>query len=506
MVGSAEQLAEARHALERIGFTERTICAAAGVESIHALPSRDEREDVFVHQQSPLSLAVQLFMDGDDIPWETVRAVLPGADLAALEAVGLLQSLPDDPLRCAAYVALYPLEGLFIISDRHTRIELVAIGKPADLVYSALTPETHRFLQLMPRTPCRDYLELCSGTGVAALVAARDFAERVWAVDITQRSTRFAAFNAALNGLGNVTALEGDLYAPVSGQTFDMITAHPPYIPSSQTAMVFRDGGEDGEQVTRKIIAGLAEHLRPGGRFYCDCMMTERVDAPVERRIRDMLGPAEGEFDLLVGQVALIDPDNLLAGAVRSGRLSTEDATGQRELFQRLRIERFVSVGFLIRRRTEAGDALTRRRVVSPRTRASHLEWYLDYATAVASWEPGSARILDTRPRVLPYAELLSRSSLRDGRWRPTASSLATEVPFLVQAECPTWFGSFLTWCDGRATARELLLRLRNAGIVAAADTDADFALAIGQLADRGFVELDIHPFPADGARDPVAG
>jgi hypothetical protein len=77
---------------------------------------------------------------------------------------------------------------------------------------------------------------------------------------------------------------------------------------------------------------------------------------------------------------------------------------------------------------------------------------------------------------------------------------LTTEVPFLVQAECPTWFGTFLTWCDGQATAGELLLRLRNAGILDDADTDADFAVAIGQLADRGFVELDVLPFPAQEA------
>lgn len=500
VLGTASQLAGARRALERIGFTEATICAITGADSIHALPARSERETAFVDQASPLSLAVQLFMDGEDVAWETVRGVFPADDLSALECVGLLQSLPHDPSRCAAYIALYPLEGLYIASDRHTRIQLVASGKPPDLVYSALTPETQRFALLMPRTPCRDYLELCSGTGVAALVAARDFAERVWAVDITRRSTRFAAFNAALNGVENMTALEGDLYTPVSGQTFDVITAHPPYVPSAETEMVFRDGGEDGEQITRRILSGLAEHLRPGGRFYCDCVLTERAGAPVEQRIREMLGPSKGEFDLLVGQVALIDPDAMLGGAVQSGRLSAAAAAAQRALFHQLQIEGFVSVGFLIRRRAHAGKALTRRRFISPRTRAVHLDWYLDFAAAVSDWEPGSERFLDARPTVLSHTELLSRSALRGGRWQATASTLATDVPFLVQAECPTWFATFLTWCDGRATARELLLRLRNAGILDGTGTDAQFAVAIGELADRGFVSLDVLPFPGGAA------
>jgi SAM-dependent methyltransferase len=497
VVGSASEFAAARRALERIGFTEREICTTAGVDTIHDLPSLAEREAVFGDQTVPLSLAVQLFMGGEDLPWETARAVFAPDDLSALEAVGLVRSLPGDSSRCAAFVALYPIERLHIASDRHSRIQLVATGKPGDLVYSALTAETQRFVLLMPRTPCETYLELCSGTGIAALVAARDFAERVWAIDITQRSTRFAAFNAALNGLPNVTTLEGDLYAPVSGQTFDVITAHPPYVPSAETAMVFRDGGEDGEQVTRQIIAGLAQHLRRGGRFYCDCMMTERVGAPVEQRIRAMLGPEQREFDVLVGEVALIEPDALLGGGIRAGRLSAADATAQHVLFQRLAIERFVSVGFLIRRRAGGGEALTRRRVISPQTRAVHLDRYLDYAAAVREWEPGSSRFLDARPMALPDTELLSRSELRGGRWQATAASLTTQVPFLVQAGCPPWFATFLTWCDGRATARELLLRLRNAGILDDTSTDADFAVVISELADRGFVELDGLALPA---------
>jgi methylase of polypeptide subunit release factors len=496
IAGTAGQFADARGALERIGFTEPAICAGGEVASIYDLSARREREIGFLEPDSPLSLAVQLFMDGEDVAWETARAVFAPADLLALEAVGLVQSLPDDPSRCAAFVALYPNEGLYIASDRHARIQLVATGKPADVVYSALTPETQRFVRLMPRTPCNDYLELCSGAGVAALVAARDFAAQVWAVDITERSTRFAAFNAALNGLRNVTALAGDLYAPVSGRTFDVITAHPPYVPSSETEMVFRDGGEDGEHVTRNIIAGLPEHLRPGGRFHCDCMMTDRVDAPVEQRIRDMLGAAHGDFDVLVGEVAVIESDALIGGSVRSGRLSTEAAAAQRALFQHLGVERFVSVDFLIRRHAGEATAVTRRRVISPATRAEHLDWYLDYAGAVADWPTGSSRYLDARPRALPHTELLSRSAMESGRWRVTASSLVTQVPFLVQAECPSWFATFLTWCDGSATARALLLRLRNAGILDETDTDADFALVIGELADRGFVGLDVPPVP----------
>ena len=496
--GTVEQFAAARAALERIGFTEAAVCAGAKIDSIYELPARVDREVGFLDVDTPLSLAVQLFMDGEDIARDTLRTVFAAADLSALEALGLVQTSPGDASRCVAFLSLYPNEGLYVASDRHARIQMVASGIPADLVYSALTPETRRFIELMPRARCEDYLELCSGTGIAALIAARDFARQAWAIDITQRSTRFAAFNAAFNGLGNVHALEGDLYAAVPGQQFDVITAHPPYVPSFETAMVFRDGGEDGEQVTRKILAGLADHLRPGGRFYCDCMMTDRVNEPLEVRIRGILGPDHAEFDVLVGQIRVIEPEALLGGSLETGRMSADVVAAQRARFRQLGIEQFVDVGVLIRRRRAAGTPVTYRRVVSAETRAVHLGRFLDYASSVADWEHGSSRFLDARPRASPHVELLSRSVLQNGKWGVTASSLVTHVPFSVQAECPIWFATLLTWCDGQATAREQLLRLRDAGIVSDSARDVEFAVLIAELAAGGFVDLDTLPFPDD--------
>ena len=359
--GTAEQFAAAHETLVTMGYSEAAVCAVAGIESIYTLAARPQRETGFQLPDSPLAVAVHLFFDGAALPMDVVKEVIGARAFAALEGIGLLQPFLGDPTRCASFVAVYPTEGLYVASDRVARIADVSTALPADIVYSAITPETRRFLRLMPRHACGDYLELCSGTGIAALAAAQHFASEAWAVDLTERSTRFAAFNAALNGLDGVHALEGDLYAPVAGRTFDVITAHPPYVPSFETEMVFRDGGEDGEQVTRRIIGGLADHLRPGGTFYCDCMMTDRSDAPLEQRIRAMLGSAEGEFDVLVGQVGLIAPESLLAGSLAAGRITDDMARAQRARFEELGVERFVNTGFYIERRGGPAAATRRR-------------------------------------------------------------------------------------------------------------------------------------------------
>ncbi|HEX8053468.1 MAG TPA: hypothetical protein VF517_10785, partial [Thermoleophilaceae bacterium] len=67
-----------------------------------------------------------------------------------------------------------------------------------------------------------------------------------------------------------VRALSGDLFGPVSGERFDLITANPPYVPGDEipTAGAARawEGGFDGRALVDRFAAGVAEHLSPGGR------------------------------------------------------------------------------------------------------------------------------------------------------------------------------------------------------------------------------------------------
>jgi len=58
-------------------------------------------------------------------------------------------------------------------------------------------------------------------------------------------------------------SIEGDLYAPVMGRRFDVVAAHP-LGAFDGDAMVFRDGGDSGEAIIRRIIEGIP-HLRNGG-------------------------------------------------------------------------------------------------------------------------------------------------------------------------------------------------------------------------------------------------
>jgi hypothetical protein len=396
---------------------------------------------------------------------------------------------------CVGPVALIPIEGLYVVSDRLGEMEVVGGSTPADIVYSPITPETSRFIGLMPRIPCEHYLEVCGGSAAAALIAARDFAKNAYSADITERSTRFARFSAALNNLSNFTAVQGDLYEPLAGQTFDLITAHPPYVPAEETEMVFRDGGADGEQITRRILADLDQYLQPGGQFYLDCVLTDREGDPLEQRVRRMLGAGEGEFDVIVIRGGTADLRVYLAERLQGGRMTYGSFKQQAELFKRLRVEQFVASTVLIQRRTSDRPVVTRHRMLTGETRAPHLQWVLDYMSRTVEWGSDSTEeILGYRLRVSPHVQMRTRSVLRDGEWSPVDARIALMTPFAVEAPCPPILSTLLARCDGRLTGREHLTALRASGDVPPAKTDADFAQLIRELADAAYIELDAFP------------
>jgi release factor glutamine methyltransferase len=115
----------------------------------------------------------------------------------------------------------------------------------------------------------KQVLDLCTGTGALALVAARAGADAT-AIDISRRAVANVRLNAALNGV-RVRALRGDLLAPVAGRQFDIIVTNPPYVPADGERLPDRgierawQAGLDGRVLIDRICATAPAHLRPGG-------------------------------------------------------------------------------------------------------------------------------------------------------------------------------------------------------------------------------------------------
>src|ERR1700755_3337453 len=79
----------------------------------------------------------------------------------------------------------------------------------------------------------RTVVDLCTGSGVAALAAARGGARRVTAWDISPEAVRCARRNAAVAGFGIRTFL-GPWEAAAAAAPYDVVLATPPYVPAPE--------------------------------------------------------------------------------------------------------------------------------------------------------------------------------------------------------------------------------------------------------------------------------
>lgn len=113
-----------------------------------------------------------------------------------------------------------------------------------------------------------EVLDLCSGSGIQAILAAKT-AQHVVAVDIDEESATIAAFNSCLNGVSDkINIRTGNLYDVLNEEEkFDYIISNPPFIPIPDNIDFHKcgDGGADGAEIIRRILNGYTTHLKKNG-------------------------------------------------------------------------------------------------------------------------------------------------------------------------------------------------------------------------------------------------
>jgi release factor glutamine methyltransferase len=129
------------------------------------------------------------------------------------------------------------------------------------------------FCRHLPFQPGERVLELGTGAGLAAILAARAGCA-VLATDVVPEAVACARENARLNGVADrVEVRLGDCYEPVAGLAFDLICTNPPQMPTppgrerGDPAAAADNGGVDGWEILDRVIHGAPAHLAPGGRL-----------------------------------------------------------------------------------------------------------------------------------------------------------------------------------------------------------------------------------------------
>ncbi|GGX10394.1 HemK2/MTQ2 family protein methyltransferase [Streptomyces chryseus] len=120
-----------------------------------------------------------------------------------------------------------------------------------------------------PRTLGADVLDVGTGTGALALVAAECGAASVTATDLSRRAVLAARVNARLRG-HPIRVHRGDLLSSLAGRSFDLILSNPPYVASPggvpvRGADLAWWAGADGRAVLDRLCVQAPPLLRDGG-------------------------------------------------------------------------------------------------------------------------------------------------------------------------------------------------------------------------------------------------
>lgn len=132
------------------------------------------------------------------------------------------------------------------------------------------------FAPWLPKEPAR-ILDLCTGSGCIGIACAYEFPEaEVVLGDLSFDALEVANQNIERHELGErVYTVQGDGFAGLPGQRFDLIVSNPPYVDAEDFADMPAEYqhepelglacGDDGLDLVRRMLAEAADHLNEQG-------------------------------------------------------------------------------------------------------------------------------------------------------------------------------------------------------------------------------------------------
>ncbi len=488
-----------RRALEGNNYTESGLRGALGPDMSPHL----KRVDLPLYQRrlstpDPLNTLVKLFTLQLPVGEDAARTALAPLGLERAVALGLIQ-LADKGVR--GRITLSFCEGLWLAHD--------CLGEDAPRLSPdhvlGTNPAAATLAKLTVRRPARLALDVGTGCGVQALLAARH-SDRVIAVDTNPRALNYAMFNACLNRLNNVECRLGSLFAPVADCQFDLIVCNPPFVISPETEYLFRDGGLPGDKLSEEVVRAVPARLSQGGFASVLCSWTHDKAEEWSGHLRPWVANNGCDAWLLHGVTR--DP---LGYAASWNRGPDPTAYGDcldrwQEYYQRLGIQA-LSLGAVVLRRRPGGrnwmrtDNLPETFVDSCSDHILRIAQAEDHLAAHAN----DGELLAQTFRMAEDQQVRQTFVCRNGKLLLDQTEVQLTRGLRLRAALGPSSLQLLARCDGHHTLDQIIVELAQAARASVEEIRQQAGALVRQLVSCGFL-VPIGGTPASDFRPPGGG
>ena len=350
-------------ALAAAGYHVDAVIEALGPEAHRALERNSTIPGVraLAGRDDPVATLTRLWPLQQPVSSAVLESALPGL-VGPLTESGILAN-HDGEVRASIDIRPYASDDgdYWVVSDLTPNLDTFVAPMRPDLVLG-ISDASATLAQLTIRRPVGRALDLGTGCGVQSLHLA-GHAERVIATDLNPRAIMLARLTTMINSV-EVDLRLGDLYTPVAGESFDLITSNPPYVISPPTGarLTYREGSVPGDQLVQQVLSRGAELLNPGGVLQVLANWAHVRGQDWADRVRGWLEPTG--CDAHVVQREVLDPyayiEIWLADAGLAGSPGYASAYAEwLDYFERLQIEA-VGLGWLVLHRAGRDEPVIR--------------------------------------------------------------------------------------------------------------------------------------------------
>lgn len=164
-------------------------------------------------------------------------------------------------------VSLRELLGIVSAHEwRKKGVEITALGARIHAHYGVYSPVRGEYIELIDKAPLPGKslaFDIGTGTGVLAALLARRGVARVIATDQSPRAIACARDNVERLGLkGKIEIEHTDLFP--EGRA-SLVVCNPPWLPAAANTLLEQAVYDPDSRMLKGFLAGLAEHLTPGG-------------------------------------------------------------------------------------------------------------------------------------------------------------------------------------------------------------------------------------------------